>query len=159
MGGWGVILKWIFRTGLGDMDWMGVAQDRDRWRALVNAIMILRVPLNTVGIFTSWEPVSFSRTTLLFGVSKCNIHAIRQYLFRLSFPYPYSQSSYSSIEVLPFGCVMLLSAELVTHIEHSPLWNASHITFYSPSVLPRWQHSLVIAFFSFSVDGWQHTTR
>jgi len=26
------------------MDWIDLAQDRDRWRALVNAIMILQVP-------------------------------------------------------------------------------------------------------------------
>jgi len=28
----------------GDMDWFDVAQDMDRWRALVNAVMNLRVP-------------------------------------------------------------------------------------------------------------------
>jgi len=30
--------------GCGDMDWINVAQDRDRCRALVNAVMNRRVP-------------------------------------------------------------------------------------------------------------------
>jgi hypothetical protein len=28
----------------GDVDWIGVAQDRDNWRALMNVLMNLRVP-------------------------------------------------------------------------------------------------------------------
>ena len=31
-------------VGCGYMDWIGLAQDRDRWRTLVSAIMNLRVP-------------------------------------------------------------------------------------------------------------------
>jgi hypothetical protein len=30
--------------GFGDVDWIQWAQDRDRWRALVNAVMNLQVP-------------------------------------------------------------------------------------------------------------------
>jgi hypothetical protein len=31
-------------VGWGDADWIGVAQDSDRWRALVNSVWNLRVP-------------------------------------------------------------------------------------------------------------------
>jgi hypothetical protein len=34
------------RSVLGDMDWIDLAQDRDRWRAVVNAIVNLRVSEN-----------------------------------------------------------------------------------------------------------------
>jgi hypothetical protein len=30
--------------GWGDVDWIGLAQDRNRWRALVNSVMNVRVP-------------------------------------------------------------------------------------------------------------------
>jgi hypothetical protein len=29
----------LAETGLGGVDWIGMAQDRDKWRALVNAVM------------------------------------------------------------------------------------------------------------------------
>jgi hypothetical protein len=30
--------------GWGDVNWIGLAQDRNRWRALVNSVLIHRVP-------------------------------------------------------------------------------------------------------------------
>jgi len=32
------------QVGCGCMDWIALAQDRDRWRTLVSAVMNLRVP-------------------------------------------------------------------------------------------------------------------
>ena len=40
-----IILRWIFKkVGRGGMDWIVLAQDRDRWQPLVNAVTTLRVP-------------------------------------------------------------------------------------------------------------------
>jgi hypothetical protein len=45
-------LKWVDNNirmdlgevGWGDVDWIGLAMDRNRWRALVNSVLNLRVP-------------------------------------------------------------------------------------------------------------------
>jgi hypothetical protein len=33
----------LIETGWSGVDWIGLAQDRDKWRAFVNAVMNLRV--------------------------------------------------------------------------------------------------------------------
>jgi hypothetical protein len=38
------IKLYLQEVGWGDMDWMYLAEVRDRWRAIVNAVMNLRVP-------------------------------------------------------------------------------------------------------------------
>jgi hypothetical protein len=38
-----IIAKWIFKKWGGGMDWIAVVWGRDRWRALANAVMNLRV--------------------------------------------------------------------------------------------------------------------
>jgi len=57
-------------VGCGYMDWIVLAQDRDRWRTLVSAVMNLRVPFNAGNFLTSCKPLSFSRRSLHHGVGK-----------------------------------------------------------------------------------------
>jgi hypothetical protein len=33
-------------VGWGDVDWIGLAKDKNRWRAVVNSVLNLRVPWN-----------------------------------------------------------------------------------------------------------------
>jgi hypothetical protein len=39
-----IIIKWILEKWERGMDWINLAQDRDRWWAVVYAVMNLRVP-------------------------------------------------------------------------------------------------------------------
>ena len=54
----------------GYMDWIGLAEDGNRWRTLVSAVMNLLVPWNVGNFLTSCKPVSCSSRTVHHGISK-----------------------------------------------------------------------------------------
>jgi hypothetical protein len=54
-------------VGWGDVDWIGLAQDRNSWRALVNSILNLRVPWNSGKL---WSGLASSS---LLGSAQLNV--------------------------------------------------------------------------------------
>jgi hypothetical protein len=57
--GGSIILKWILEKYV--MDWTDLAQDRDRWKALVNTVMNLSVPYNVEKFLRWWATDGSSR--------------------------------------------------------------------------------------------------
>jgi hypothetical protein len=56
-------------VGLGDVDWIGLAQDRSRWRALVNSVLNLLVPRNAKELSSGLTSSGFSSSAQLHIVS------------------------------------------------------------------------------------------
>jgi hypothetical protein len=67
-------------VGGGFGDWMGLAQDRERWRALVSKVVNFGFHQMRGISWLAADPVSFSRRTLIHGVSSygflCNCNVL-----------------------------------------------------------------------------------
>jgi hypothetical protein len=59
----------LLEIGLNVVNWIGLAQDRYRWRALVNAVMNLRVPYNAGNLPSGCTTSGLSSGTQLYRVS------------------------------------------------------------------------------------------
>jgi hypothetical protein len=61
----------VLEIGLSVVDWIGLAQDRYRWRALVNLVMNLWVPKNAGKLPSGCTTCGLSSGTQLHRVSCC----------------------------------------------------------------------------------------
>jgi hypothetical protein len=59
----------LVELGLGDMGWIVLAQDRDKWRAPVKAVMNLQIPYIARKFFSRSMPGSLLGSTQLHRVS------------------------------------------------------------------------------------------
>jgi hypothetical protein len=53
----------------GDVDWIGLAQDKDRWTVLVNSVLKLRVPYNASLLSSVLATMDLSSSAQLHRVS------------------------------------------------------------------------------------------
>jgi hypothetical protein len=58
-------------VGWGDVNWIGLAKDRNRWRALVNLVLNLRVPQNVRKLSSGLTSGGLFHSAQLYRVSYC----------------------------------------------------------------------------------------
>jgi hypothetical protein len=68
------IMMDLGEVGWGDVDWIGLAKDRDRWRSLVNSVLNLRVPRNAGKLLSDLASSGLSSSVQLHRVSQSSSH-------------------------------------------------------------------------------------
>jgi hypothetical protein len=66
---WEDIRMDVREIGWEGVGWIHLLQGRDQWRAVVKAVMNLRVPREAENFLINWATISFSRSTMLHGAS------------------------------------------------------------------------------------------
>jgi hypothetical protein len=64
-----IILKWIFKKWYAGMDLIGLAQDRNKWPAVLKAVMNLWIAQNVESLVSSCRATSFLSRTQLHAVN------------------------------------------------------------------------------------------
>jgi len=119
-------------------DWIGLAQNRDRWRTLVSAVMNLRVQWNAGKFLTSCKPVSFSRRTLHHGVSIGYAYRMAQQSVTLSLisrpkcvlKFFITYSIYKDCSKLDSPCIVHKSQRCVTTVQITDISKTSWLAQY-----------------------------
>jgi hypothetical protein len=71
------IRMYLGEVGWGDVDWVGLAQDRKRWRALVNSVLNLRVPCNAGKLSSGLTTGGLSSSAQLHRVRSLVISSLK----------------------------------------------------------------------------------
>ena len=80
-------LQWV---GCGYMDWIGWAQNRDRWRTRVSAVVNLRVPWNAGNFLASSKPANLlKKDSALWSEQVSHLTLVPLAPRRISRPPPY----------------------------------------------------------------------
>ena len=120
-------------VGCGYMDWIGLAQDRDRWRTLVSVVMNLRVPWIAWNFLTICKPISFSRRTLHRGVSKFIYCCVSDWNKLLYYCSTQSNGCYQgcvNIEIYSKSCDLVSIAKFLNTISISMIILCSLFYYY-----------------------------
>jgi hypothetical protein len=73
----------LLEVGWGEVDWIGLAEDRDRWRALVSSVLNLRVPQNAGKLWSVQTTRDLSSSSQLHGVRLVSTSIFRAEMCRL----------------------------------------------------------------------------